>query len=99
MDFLKSVLALLKTGVDFLYSAVTGAINVVLSEVPDDEIAIMHGAMALVAQKMHDGATAEETWTAVLNYVAASEKQEVGKVTEHFLQAFIHGLDAKRAAG
>lgn len=97
MDFLKSVLALLESGFAYIFSAVSGAFNVVLSEIPDDEIAIMHGAMALVTQKLHDGASVEETFTAVLNYVAASEKQELSKVAEHFVLAFIHGLDAKRA--
>lgn len=98
MDFLKSILSLLQTGADFLFSAVTGSFNFILSEIADDEIAIMHGAMSLASQKLHDGASVEETWTAVLNYIAGSEKQEVSKGAEHFLQAFIHGLDAKRPA-
>ncbi len=95
-SFFKGLLSLFQAGFEYLFTAVSGAFNVILSEVPDDEIAIMHGAMDLATQKMHAGATTEETWTAVLNFVAASELQELSKVGDHMLQAFIHGLDAAR---
>ncbi len=52
--------------------------------------------MALATQKIHDGSTAEETVTAVLNYVAASEKQELSKVGDALMQAFIAALAAKQ---
>lgn len=96
MDFIKSVWSLFQSGFAFFFSAVSGGLNIILSEVADDEIAIMHGAMSLASEKMHGGATWEETWTAVLNLVASSELKELSKVGEHFMQAFIHGLDAKR---
>lgn len=89
MNFLATVLTFLETKFAFLFTAVSGIFNTILSELPDDEIAILHGAMTTVANKLKAGGTAEESYTAALNYVAAQEMQELSKLGDQLLQAFI----------
>lgn len=95
MNILNSMWTLLKDELNYVYSAVSGAFSVILSEVPDDEIAIMKHAMALAAQSLKDGRTVEETWTATLNFVAGSELKELSTVGEHLMLAFIHAVAPK----
>lgn len=89
MNFLATVLTFLETKFEFLFTAVSGIFNTILSELPDDEIAILHGAMTTVANKLKAGGTAEESYTAALNYVAAQEMAELSKLGDQLLQAFI----------
>ena len=81
----------------YIFSACPAPLMSCFPEIPDDEIAIMHGAMALVTQKLHDGASVEETFTAVLNYVAASEKQGTVQGGRAFRAGLHSWADAKRA--
>lgn len=94
---LQAILSVLKTDFGYLFTAVSGAFSIVLSEVPDDEIEIMHGAMNVAADSLKAGRTVEETWSDVLNFVARQQLQELSKVAEHLVLAFIHGAAAKSA--
>lgn len=89
MNLLATVLTFLETHFGFLFTAVTGIFNVILSELPDDEIAILHGAMTTVANSLKAGRTAEESFSDALNYVETQEKGELSKVGNQLLQAFI----------
>lgn len=89
MNLLSTVLTFLETKFAFLFTAVTGIFNTILSELPDDEIAILHGAMTTVATSLKAGRSAEESYTDALNYVEQAEKGELSKVGDQFLQAFI----------
>lgn len=89
MNLLATVLTFLEAKFGFLFTAVTGIFNVILSELPDDEIAILHGAMTTVANSLKAGRTAEEAYTDALNYIQAQEKGELSKVGDQLLQAFI----------
>lgn len=89
MNLLSIVLTFLEAKFAFLFTAVTGIFNTIISEIPDDEIAILHGAMTTVAASLKAGRGAEGAYTDALNYVAASEMQELSKVGDQLLQAFI----------
>jgi hypothetical protein len=89
MSLLTTLLAFLETKFAFLFTAVSGVFNTIVSELPDDEIAILHGAMVLAGNDLKAGKSAAETFTDTLNYVGAQEKGELSKVGSQLLQAFI----------
>lgn len=89
MNLLATILTFFETKFAFLFTAVSGAFNVIISEIPDDEIAILHGAMTTAANSLKTGRTAEEAYTDVLNYIQQSEKKEISKLGDQLLQAFI----------
>jgi len=89
MNLLSVALTFLENRFSFLFTAVTSIFNTILSEIPDDEIAILHGAMATAASSLKAGKTVEQSYTAALNYIAAQEKQELSKLGDQLLQAFI----------
>lgn len=95
MDFLNTILSTLRAEAVSIWSKFSGAFNIIVGELPDDEITIMYGAMDLAADKIKAGATVEEAFTAVLNYVESSELRELSKVGEALMQAFIAALAAK----
>lgn len=95
MNILSTVLTFLETKFAFLFTAVSGIFNTIISEVPDDEIAILHGAMTIAANKLKAGGTAEEAYTATLNYVESAEKGELSKLGDQLLQAFITATATK----
>lgn len=72
-----------------LWTAVSGALTTVLNEVPDDEIAIMHGAMSQFSNDLAAGKSWGEAAADVWTYVQNQEGKELGKVANLFLQAFI----------
>lgn len=84
-----TILLFLETNFSFLFTAVTGIFNTILSEIPDDEIAILHGAMNAVSTKFEAGGTAEEAFTAGLNFAEAAEVGELSKLGRELLQAFV----------
>jgi hypothetical protein len=94
MAFLDSIWSILKTDFAYLYTNVVGVFSTILSEVPDDEIAILKGAMEIAGASIKAGRTAEETFSDCLNYVQQQEIKEFSKVTELFLQIFIHKATA-----
>ena len=89
MGLLSVILTFFETKFAYLFTAVTGAFNTILSEIPDDEIAILHAGMAAAAAKLKAGGTAEEAFTEALNTIGALEKGELSKVGNQLLQAFI----------
>lgn len=89
MNFLSTVLTFLETKFQFLFTAVSGIFAAILSELPDDEIAILHGAMTTVANSLKAGRTAEEAMTDALNFIEAQEKGELSKLGSQLLAAFI----------
>jgi hypothetical protein len=88
-DFFNSLWNVIKTDFGYIFTGVSAAFSLVISEIPDDEVAIMHGAMGVAADSIKAGRSAEETFSDVLNYVAKQEIQELSKVAEHLIQAFI----------
>lgn len=89
MNWLASIWALLKSDALSVWSRVSATFNIILGELPDDEITIFHGAQttftaALQAGKGWGDAVAE-TWT----YVENQEGQELSKVSNLLLQAFM----------
>lgn len=89
MKMLTTVLTFLETNFAFLFTAVSGIFNTIISELPDDEIAILHGAMTTAANDLKNGGDVETAFTAALNYVSAQEKAELSKLGNQLLQAFI----------
>lgn len=98
MSLLATVLTFLETKFAFLFTAVSGIFNTIISELPDDEIAILHGAMTTAANALKAGQSAEDAFTASLNYIQTQEKQELSKVGNQLLQAFITATAPPTAA-
>lgn len=90
MDLLDKIWTFLKTEFTYIFTAVSGAFNTILSELPDDEIEILHGAMVTAATSLKNGRTAEEAFSDALNYLQQQEIKELSKVGDLLLQAFIH---------
>lgn len=88
-DFFNSLWTILKTDFGYIFTGVSAAFSTIISEIPDDEIAIMHGAMNVAAESIKTGRTPEECFSDVLNYVQKQEIQELSKVAEYLVQAFI----------
>ena len=97
MQLLTTILNFLETKFAYVFTAVTAAVNAILSEIPDDEIGILHGAMLAAGSKLKSGGTAEEALTAALNYAQGQEIAELSKVAMSFLDAFIAATAAKAA--
>lgn len=95
MALLDTILAFITSKFAYVFTAVSGAFATILGEVPDDEIAILHGAMVLAAQDLKNGKSPEQTFTDTLNYVGAQEKGELSKLGEQLLQAFITATTPK----
>lgn len=89
MGLLATITTFLEAKFAYLFTAVSGIFNAIISEIPDDEIAIMHGAMQKASDSLKAGRTAEEAFTDVLNYVEQAELGELSKLGEQLLQAFI----------
>ena len=89
MQFLESIWAMLKADALSVWSRVSAIFNTLLGELPDDEIAIFHGAQMTFADAMKAGKgwgdAVAETWT----YVANQEGAELSKVSNLLLQAFM----------
>lgn len=86
---LSTALTFLETKFAFLFTAVSGIFNAIISEVPDDEIAMLHGALGVAANSLKAGRTAEEAFTDALNWLQQQEVKELSKLGEQLLQAFI----------
>lgn len=99
MGLLTTVLTLLETKFTFLFTAVSSIFATILSEVPDDEITILHGAMTTAAASLKAGRTAEEAFSDALNWLQQQEIKELSKVGELLLQAFIAATAAPVGAG
>lgn len=95
MGLLQTVIGFLKAEFQYIFTAVTGVFNTILSEIPDDEIAILHGAMKVAADALHAGRSAEEAFTDALNYLQQQEMKELSKVGDLLLQAFIQATAPK----
>lgn len=95
MELLATVLTFLETKFAFLFTAVSGIFNTIISEIPDDEIAILHGAMTTAANSLKAGRTAEEAFSDALNYLQQQEIKELSKVGDLLLQAFIQATAPK----
>ncbi len=96
-SLLSTVLTFLKTEFAFLFTAVSGIFNTIISEIPDDEIAILHGAMTTAANSLQAGRNAEEAFSDALNYLQQQEIKELSKVGDLLLQAFIQATAPKPA--
>lgn len=90
MDFLTKIAAFLKSEWDYVFTAVSGVFSTILSEIPDDEIAIIHASMQrleanLTSGKMTPGEAVADTWT----YAVDAEGKELTKLGNLALQMFI----------
>jgi len=89
MQFLESIWTMLKTEFAYVFTSVTATINALISEIPDDEIEIFHGAQRVFADALKAGKSwgdaVAEAWT----YAENQEKAELGKVSNLLLQAFM----------
>jgi hypothetical protein len=90
MNLLSKILPFLETVFSYVYTSVAGAFHTILSEIPDDEIAILHGAMSAASSKLKSGGSIEEAITAGLNYLEAAEVQECKAVLRALLEAFVN---------
>lgn len=95
MTFLANILALLVSDALSLWTKVSTSLNLIINELPDDEIAILHGSMQTAATSLKNGRTAEEAFSDALNYLGTQEKGELSKVGNQLLQAFITATGAK----
>lgn len=94
-NLLATALAFLEKEFTYVFTAVTGVFNTILSEIPDDEVAILHGAMQTAAASLKAGRSAEEAFSDALNYLQQQEMQELSKVGDLLLQAFIQATAPK----
>lgn len=88
-NILETALTFLKTEFSFLFTAVSGIFSTIISEIPDDEIAMIHGAMGIAAASLKAGRTAEEAFSDALNWLQQQEIKELTKLGEQLLTAFI----------
>ncbi len=88
-DFFDNLWNIIKAEFGYIYTNVSAAFNMIISEVPDDEIAIMHGAMDVGLASIKAGRSFDEAFSDVLNYVQKQEIQELSKVTEYLVKAFL----------
>lgn len=88
-NILATILTLLETKFAFLFTAVSGIFNTLISEIPDDEIALLHGSMTVAANSLKSGRTAEEAFSDALNWLQQQEVKELSKLGDQLLQAFI----------
>ncbi len=95
MKLLDTVITFLKTEFDYLFTAVSGIFTTIVSEIPDDEIAILHGAMNTAADSLKAGRSAEEAFSDALNFLQQQELKELSKVGDLLLQAFIQATAPK----
>jgi len=95
MDFLNKIVAFLHTEWDYVFTSVSAIFNTILSEVPDDEIAILHAAMKAAAAKLMAGGSYEEALTEGLNTVGTGEIAELSKLGRELLQAFVTAMAPK----
>lgn len=89
MTFLSTILAFLQSEALSIWSKVSGAFTTILNEVPDDEIAILHGAQTQFTNDLAAGKSWGEAAADVWTYVKNAEGAELSKVSNLFLQAFI----------
>lgn len=98
MPFLDSIWTLLKAKFAYAFTNVSATINALLSEIPDDEIAIFHGAQTVFADAIKAGKSwgdaVAETWT----YAENQEQAELGKVSNLLLQAFMAKFETSTTA-
>lgn len=95
MSFLTNLLNTLKADALSIWSRFSGAMNIILGELPDAEIGILHGAFQTAGDKLAAGGSAEEAMTAALNYIETQELKELSKVGKALLDAFIAATDNK----
>lgn len=97
MQFLESIWTMLKTEFAYVFTNVSATINALLSEIPDDEIEIFHGAQQVFADALKAGKSwgdaVAEAWT----YAENQEKAELGKVANLLLQAFMAKFESPTA--
>lgn len=98
MQFLDSIWSMLKAEFAYVFTNVSATINALISEIPDDEIEIFHGAQnvfvdAIKAGKSWGDAVAE-AWT----YAENQETAELGKVANLLLQAFMAKFETSAPA-
>jgi hypothetical protein len=98
MTFLTNLLALLVSDALSIWTKVSTSLNLIINEIPDDEITILHGTMQTAATSLQNGRSAEEAFTDALNFLQTQEKKEMSKLGEQLLQAFIAGTAAKASA-
>lgn len=84
-----TIVTFLETKFAFLFTAVSGIFSTILSEIPDDEIAILHGAMSAASANLAAGGTYETAFTAGLNYAETAEGVEFSKLSTQLLNAFV----------
>lgn len=97
MGLLTTVLNLFLSEALSIWSKVSGALTTIVNEIPDDEVTILHDAMAASAAALKAGAGVEEAFTAGLNTFSAEEKAELSKVGTALLQAFVYATAPKTA--
>jgi len=88
-SFLSAVIAFFKADAISVWSKVQGAFNVVINEIPDDEIQIAHDTMDRFTAGLAAGKTWGEAAADVWTFVENQEGKEIGKVTNLLIQAFL----------
>lgn len=88
MTFLATLLAKLTAIGLTIWTRFSGTLFDIISEIPDDEVDIAHGAALTFTQAVDAGKSETDSLNAMWAYIAASEKKELSKVTGLLLQAF-----------
>ncbi len=88
-DFFENLWTTLQTKFSYLFTGVSAAINIVLSELPDAEVDMIHGAINVGLAAIKAGKTFEQAWTEALNYAQQQEVQIFSTVGEHFIKAVL----------
>jgi hypothetical protein len=93
---LNAVLSFVEAEALSVWSKVSGSINVILNEIPDDEITILHNVMAKFADDLKAGKPAGEAAADAWAVLANAEGGEVSKVTQAVLDVFITSFESKK---
>jgi len=89
MTLLSKIWTFLVTEFAYVFTNVAGVFTTILSEIPDDEVAILHKAMKAAGDALLAGKSAEEAFTVGLDTLALQEVGEGSKLLRELLQAFV----------
>jgi hypothetical protein len=95
MDWIKTVLALFANAAISIWSRVATTINLIINEMPDDQVTILHDALEAANKVLAAGGSAADALNAAETTWLGEEKTELDKVGRQLLGAWIDATTAK----
>lgn len=88
MNIFSAIWTLIKATFTTPFTAVSGSVNVILGELPDDQFVIIHGALLAFDAKLQAGNVADAL-SAAWAYVEQAEGAELSKLGKQVLSLLI----------